>query len=202
MVPFHQLQPAEFQAVVLCGPGHHLYPITDGEHLPKPLVPVAGKPLISYPLLWLEQEGIISNEKILSLFPLEYGHFLHINIFVYCIYFEFFEDVIVVVQRSSSAKVTHYLHKVYISSLKIQIVIQENENEEGTIDALLHIKPYLRTDFLVLPCDLIFNVPFKSIADMYRIERPTLMTVFSKKPILENDNKPPKADTSSKDKMF
>lgn len=51
----------EFQAVILCGPGSRLYPISNNEVFPKPLIPIAGRPLISYPLSWLEREGIYSN---------------------------------------------------------------------------------------------------------------------------------------------
>lgn len=57
MVLSNELRP-EFQAVILCGPGSRLYPISNNDILPKPLIPIAGKPLISYTLSWLEKESI------------------------------------------------------------------------------------------------------------------------------------------------
>ena len=45
------------QAVILCGGlGSRLYPIT--KTLPKPMVPVMGKPFLEYLLLQLEEQGI------------------------------------------------------------------------------------------------------------------------------------------------
>ncbi|KAJ8659657.1 hypothetical protein O0I10_004636 [Lichtheimia ornata] len=51
---------SEFQAVVLAGYGstNRLYPISDEENMPKALLPVANKPIISYTLEWLEKAGI------------------------------------------------------------------------------------------------------------------------------------------------
>ncbi|CAO3662019.1 unnamed protein product [Umbelopsis vinacea] len=50
----------EFQAIVLAGYGssNRLYPIIEEDNLPKALLPVANKPLISYTLDWLEKAGI------------------------------------------------------------------------------------------------------------------------------------------------
>lgn len=48
----------DLQAVVLCGPGHRLSPLTDEEKLPKCMVPVANRPMLYYPLSWLMQAGI------------------------------------------------------------------------------------------------------------------------------------------------
>lgn len=48
----------DIQAVVLCGPGHKLFPIVDEEKLPKCLLPIANKPMLHYTLSWLYQSGI------------------------------------------------------------------------------------------------------------------------------------------------
>ncbi|KAL7749212.1 Translation initiation factor eIF-2B subunit gamma [Sorochytrium milnesiophthora] len=48
----------EFQAVVLAGYGNQLYPLTEKENVPKALLPVADKPMISHVLAWLESAGI------------------------------------------------------------------------------------------------------------------------------------------------
>lgn len=52
----------EFQAVILCGHGEDLYPLTAGSGsngLPKALLPVANKPLVEGVLKWIEQAGLI-----------------------------------------------------------------------------------------------------------------------------------------------
>ncbi|RKO97343.1 hypothetical protein CXG81DRAFT_15963 [Caulochytrium protostelioides] len=46
--------PSEFQAVILAGYGNRLYPLTEEATLPKALLPVANRPLVSYQLAWLE----------------------------------------------------------------------------------------------------------------------------------------------------
>lgn len=50
----------EFTAVVLAGFGGNLIPFTNQENIPKALLPVANKPLLSYPLSWIEKAGISS----------------------------------------------------------------------------------------------------------------------------------------------
>ncbi|KAI8881201.1 nucleotide-diphospho-sugar transferase, partial [Backusella circina FSU 941] len=51
---------SEFQAVVFAGYGssNRLYPISEEDSLPKALLPVGNKPIISYTLEWLEKAGI------------------------------------------------------------------------------------------------------------------------------------------------
>lgn len=48
----------EFQAVILCGPGKRLHPITTGTC--KPLLPVGNKPLIQYAIEWCGKAGFAS----------------------------------------------------------------------------------------------------------------------------------------------
>ncbi|CAG8469236.1 7970_t:CDS:2 [Paraglomus occultum] len=52
------LRYTEFQAVVLAGYGHRLYPLTEDKNVPKALLPVANKPILFYVLDWLEKAGI------------------------------------------------------------------------------------------------------------------------------------------------
>ncbi|KAG0171193.1 Eukaryotic translation initiation factor 2B, subunit 3 gamma, 58kDa [Apophysomyces sp. BC1015] len=51
---------SEFVAVILAGYGssNRLYPISEEDNLPKALLPVANKPIISYTLDWLEKAGV------------------------------------------------------------------------------------------------------------------------------------------------
>ncbi|PKK79616.1 nucleotide-diphospho-sugar transferase [Rhizophagus irregularis] len=48
----------EFQAIVLCGYGNRLYPLTEDNNIPKALLPLANKPMLHYVLDWLERAGI------------------------------------------------------------------------------------------------------------------------------------------------
>lgn len=93
---------------------------------------------------------------------------------------------------------------MYIGPLNIKLIIQEDEDDEGTVDSLLHIKPYLKTDFLLLSCDLIFNYPFKPIADMFRLERPAFLAVFHKdtNAVLDGNKSPQKMSSSPDRKMI
>ncbi|KAI9184171.1 Translation initiation factor eIF-2B subunit gamma [Blastocladiella emersonii ATCC 22665] len=52
----HSLELAEFQVVILAGPGASLQPLTTGT--PKALLPLAGKPMLHYALQWVEASGI------------------------------------------------------------------------------------------------------------------------------------------------
>ncbi|GAN03116.1 translation initiation factor eIF-2B subunit gamma [Mucor ambiguus] len=56
----HHHRVSEFQAVVLAGYGssNRLYPISEEDNMPKALLPVGNKPVISYTLEWLEKAGI------------------------------------------------------------------------------------------------------------------------------------------------
>lgn len=49
----------EFHAVILCGTGKNLSPLSSVREngLPKALLPVANKPMLSYPLSWCEKAG-------------------------------------------------------------------------------------------------------------------------------------------------
>ncbi|KAI8367645.1 nucleotide-diphospho-sugar transferase [Radiomyces spectabilis] len=58
------LRISEFQAVVLAGYGssnrylESLYPVAEDDNVPKALLPVGNKPIISYTLDWLEKAGV------------------------------------------------------------------------------------------------------------------------------------------------
>jgi translation initiation factor eIF-2B subunit gamma len=121
----------EFQAVVYCGQGSRLYPFTDKENHPKALLSVAGKPLIHYPLEWLEQEGIFGKSS-------------------HCISSHTIEslDVIVVAHKSSGPKLAQYFSKNYLGTLKLDLVLLEEE-DAGSFDALYILKDKIRVHYLV-----------------------------------------------------
>lgn len=49
---------SDIQAVILCGPGHGLDPLVDEDVSIKCLLPIANKPMLYYPVTWLQQSGI------------------------------------------------------------------------------------------------------------------------------------------------
>ncbi|KAH6596608.1 hypothetical protein BASA61_003437 [Batrachochytrium salamandrivorans] len=57
----------EFQAVILAGFGSRLYPLADGDTVPKALLPVANRPMIAYQLEWLEEANI--RDIIIAAYP-------------------------------------------------------------------------------------------------------------------------------------
>ncbi|KAJ3347724.1 hypothetical protein HDU91_006718, partial [Kappamyces sp. JEL0680] len=50
--------PQEFIAIILCGYGARMYPLTEESNLPKALLPIANKPMISHALEWVEKTSI------------------------------------------------------------------------------------------------------------------------------------------------
>ncbi|KAI9217051.1 hypothetical protein BC828DRAFT_275175, partial [Blastocladiella britannica] len=55
---------AEFQPIVLCGPGSALLPIT--ATTPKALLPVAGKPQLHYALQWLDASPLVRDTLVIA----------------------------------------------------------------------------------------------------------------------------------------
>ncbi|GJJ78209.1 translation initiation factor eIF-2B subunit gamma [Entomortierella parvispora] len=85
-------------------------------------------------------------------------------------------DVIVVSLKSGSDKLGHYLKKVYEGPLRISIEIVDDNT--GTADALASIKDKIKTDFLVISCDLMTDLIPHQFLDMHRSEDPTVTALF------------------------
>lgn len=62
----NQTRPAHIVLILIVIPWYSLYPISDEENMPKALLPVANKPIISYTLEWLEKAGIHGNDSLPS----------------------------------------------------------------------------------------------------------------------------------------
>ena len=131
----------EFQAVVLAdhddGSGTRLYPLL--ESTPKSLLPVAGRPLISYQLALLERSGfkeaiVVTTEKA--------REELHS-----------FNEA-----RASKEGAT---------TIAIEIVALDEDFD--TADCLRAIKHKIRKDFVVLSGDLVTDVFVHHLADVHRM---------------------------------
>ncbi|KAM6219424.1 translation initiation factor eIF2B subunit gamma [Rhynchocyon petersi] len=87
-----------------------------------------------------------------------------------------FEEVIVVttkdVQKALSAEIK--------MKMKADVVCIPDETEKGTADSLRHIYPKLKTDVLVLSCDLITDVALHEVVDLFRAHDASLAMLMRK----------------------
>ncbi|CAN2391033.1 Translation initiation factor [Pristimantis euphronides] len=134
----------ELQAVVMAVyGGSRMQDLTSS--IPKPLLPVAGKPLLWYPLNMLERAG--------------------------------FEEVIVVTTREVQKYVPDMKMKVDVVCLP-----DDKATEMGTADSLRHIYTKIKSDVLVLSCDLITEVALHEVVDLFRAHNATLAMLMQKAP--------------------
>lgn len=157
-----------FQAVILCGPGTSLYPFTGSEDLPKALLPIANKPMLHYPLEWCEKAGfdcmtLLHLNIYILFFSTNYSPFLGIAILILTL-------------TEHHTAIQSYLrsHKLQKSSLYIQVEPASSLNENlGTADVLriAYKKGWIKTDFAVLPCDLVTNLDAQEVAQLWMVEQ-------------------------------
>ncbi|KAI0308713.1 UDP-3-O-glucosamine N-acyltransferase [Amylostereum chailletii] len=122
----------EFVAVVLAGIGNQLFPLTSDNGdapSPKALLPVGNRPMIDYPLTWLEQSGIID---VLLICPSSHrpsiSHHIHSG-------------------TSSSS----------YPSLRVDVQSYDESEDlsSGTCTVLRQVSSRIQKDFVLLPCDFI-----------------------------------------------
>ncbi|KAF8495847.1 nucleotide-diphospho-sugar transferase [Gautieria morchelliformis] len=140
---------AEFQAVILAGYGNALAPLTN-DHAdnssPKSLLPIANKPMISFPLNWLDEAGVTN---VLLICPHSHrsaiAHHIHSDI-------------------ASST----------FSTLRIDIQTYEDDDTPtlGTCSILRRFSNRILNDFVILPCDFIPppSLPLSVVLNTYRVE--------------------------------
>ncbi|KAJ7209486.1 UDP-3-O-glucosamine N-acyltransferase [Mycena pura] len=140
-----ELVPAEFLAVVLCGFGNELSPLTSDhgeEPCVKALLPLAKTPIIDYPLSWLEQSGI--------------------------------RDVLLICPAIHRPAISHHIHSHSYTSLHIDIQSYEETAESGvgTCTLLRHFSSRILKDFVLLPCDFIppASLPLAALLNKFRTD--------------------------------
>ncbi|KAF0378179.1 nucleotide-diphospho-sugar transferase [Gigaspora margarita] len=135
---------SEFQAIVLAGYGHRLYPLSEDNNLPKALLPLANKPMLYYVLDWLERAGIF--------------------------------DVLVITEANGEYKIGHYLKNDYEGKLKPNLeVVRE---DVGTADVLRIFSEKIKSDFIVMSCDLVFDLVPHRLLDYHRTHDPTFTALY------------------------
>ncbi|KAJ7072401.1 UDP-3-O-glucosamine N-acyltransferase [Mycena amicta] len=140
-----ELVPAEFLAVVLCGFGNELAPLTSDygdEPCLKSLLPLANVPIVDYSLSWLEQSGI--------------------------------KDVLLIAPAIHRPAISHHIHSHPYSSLRIDIQSYEETAETGvgTCSLLRHFSSRISRDFVILPCDFIPppTLPLSTLLNQFRTD--------------------------------
>ncbi|KAI0633602.1 UDP-3-O-glucosamine N-acyltransferase [Trametes polyzona] len=121
----------EFLAVVLAGFGNELLPLTNNhgdEPCLKALLPIGNKPMLEYPLAWLEQSGITD---VLLICPTSH--------------------------RSAMSNYIQSDVSSSLPSLRIDLQTFEESQDmaPGTCTVLRHFASRIKSDFIVLPCDFV-----------------------------------------------
>ena len=149
MAQRRRLATTEFQAVVLAtvSDGDSLYPLTDD--LPLALLPVAGRPLLSYQLELLEQSHSFAEVIVVT----EKQWEPQLQAWVSEGYKEWSKD-------------------------PLRVVLAVVPEGSGSADALRHIRAQLTTDFVLLAGDVITDVPFQRMADQHRLQEPAVTALF------------------------
>ncbi|KAJ1978853.1 Translation initiation factor eIF-2B subunit gamma [Dimargaris cristalligena] len=95
----------EFQAIILAGNQGNIYPLAADDNLPKALLPIANRPMIAYPLQWLEATGIQNIiVAICSSSEAKLTHYLR-NVYEGSAHI----DIVTVDEHFSTAEVLRYL---------------------------------------------------------------------------------------------
>ncbi|KAJ1965394.1 Translation initiation factor eIF-2B subunit gamma, partial [Dipsacomyces acuminosporus] len=84
-------------------------------------------------------------------------------------------DVEIVTVRESEPEISNYIRGVYEGMANITV---RELNEAGTADALRQVASQIKTDVIVVPCDLIIDVPAAHFLDLFRLRRPSVATMF------------------------
>ncbi|KAA8648824.1 translation initiation factor eIF2B subunit gamma [Aspergillus tanneri] len=139
-----------FQALILCGPGVSLNTFTSNpEEYPKSLIPIANRPMIFYPIDFCRRSGIT--------------------------------DITLITPPSSLAPLQAALkqnpHLTSFPSPSVSVVAPKDlEMTMGTAELLRlpEVQDCIKTDFLLLPCDLICDIPGESILEAWMVSQSAL----------------------------
>ncbi|GAD97679.1 eukaryotic translation initiation factor subunit eIF2B-gamma, putative [Paecilomyces variotii No. 5] len=137
--------PTGFQALILCGPGVSLNTFTSNpEEFPKALVPIANRPMVWYPLDWCYRMGITNITLITppqSQPPLE-------------------------------AALSQNPHLTSLPSPSPSVLAPADLTlTTGTAELLRlpEVQACIKSDFVLLPCDLICDIPGESLLEAWMV---------------------------------
>ncbi|KAK2802272.1 hypothetical protein FQN49_008898, partial [Arthroderma sp. PD_2] len=139
-----------FQALILCGPGASLNTFTSiPEELPKALVPVANRPMVWYPMDWCYRLGITNITLITP-------------------------------PTSQSVLKTALSQNPHLTSIQFPtptlLAPADLSLTTGTAELLRlpEVQACIKTDFIVLPCDLICDLPGQSLLEAWMMTQGSL----------------------------
>lgn len=171
----HPLLATPMQAVIFCGPGHRLTPMIDDEVFPKCKLPIANRPMLSYPMTFLHSSGI---KEVFVVCPSSSGpsvqafldgrtasegggDLMRAELVL--------EDSIGMdlLSNSTLASASGSTSLTHSPSLDDMV---SSGGYNGTVPALLSLKDRLRDDFLILPCDFITDLPLTAILESWKMK--------------------------------
>ncbi|KAL1967458.1 hypothetical protein VTN77DRAFT_3243 [Rasamsonia byssochlamydoides] len=139
-----------FQALILCGPGVSLNTFTSNpEEFPKALIPIANRPMVWYPLDWCYRMGITNITLITppaSQAPLE-------------------------------AALSQNPHLTSLPAPSPSVLAPRDLTlTTGTAELLRlpEVQSCIKSDFILLPCDLICDIPGESLLDAWMVTQAAL----------------------------
>ncbi|KAH3177797.1 hypothetical protein KXW49_007914 [Aspergillus fumigatus] len=142
--------PTGFQALILCGPGVSLNTFTSNpEEFPKALLPIANRPMVWYPLDWCYRMGITNITLITppaSQAPLE-------------------------------AALSQNPHLTSLPAPSPSVLAPSGLTlTTGTAELLRlpEVQSCIKSDFLLLPCDLICELPGESLIEAWMVTQSAL----------------------------
>ncbi|KAG8014149.1 Translation initiation factor eIF-2B subunit gamma, partial [Nibea albiflora] len=91
-----------------------------------------------------------------------------------------FEEVIVITTREVQKMMSSDSKNKLDVKLKLDVVCIQEDGDMGTADALRHIQEKIKTDILVVSCDLITDVALHEVVDLFRAYNATLAMLMSK----------------------
>ncbi|RDW90252.1 translation initiation factor eIF2B subunit gamma [Aspergillus mulundensis] len=142
--------PTGFQALILCGPGVSLNTFTSSpEEFPKALIPIANRPMVWYPLDWCYRMGI-TNITLITPPPS---------------------------QAPLEAALSQNPHLTSLPSPSPSILAPTDLTlTTGTAELLRlpEVQACIKSDFLLLPCDLICDIPGESLLEAWMVSQSAL----------------------------
>ncbi|KAJ5167498.1 uncharacterized protein N7482_006279 [Penicillium canariense] len=137
------------QALILCGPGVSLNTFTANEEFLKALIPLANRPLIYFQLSWLKKSGIT--------------------------------DITLITPPSTVAPLQAALqqnpHLTSLPSPSPSVLAPKGlDLNMGTAELLRlpEVQACIKTDFLLLPCDLVCEIPGESLLEAWMVSQSAL----------------------------
>ncbi|KAK5859950.1 hypothetical protein PBY51_021465 [Eleginops maclovinus] len=91
-----------------------------------------------------------------------------------------FEEVIVITTKEVQKMMSTDPKMKPDVKMKLDVVCIQEDGDMGTADALRHIQQKIKTDVLVVSCDLITDVALHEVVDLFRAHNATLAMLMSK----------------------